>query len=186
MFRRAAVPGDERTVRDGIPSPGISRTLLDLAAVVPRHQLLSAINEAEVQRLADPLSLLDLLRRYPRRPGTPALRAALALLPPGGVVLRSDMEALFCVFLADRRLPRPAFNMTVEGFEADCVWWRERVVAELDGRRFHDTAIAYERDRERDRILNAADWRPLRITWRQLTQTPAAVERDLRRMLEGP
>ncbi len=46
-------------------------------------------------------------------------------------------------------------------------------------------AIAYERDRERDRILDAAGWRPVRITWRQLTQTPDEVERDLRRMLRA-
>ncbi|MBA3358911.1 MAG: hypothetical protein H0U20_05595 [Thermoleophilaceae bacterium] len=40
--------------------------------------------------------------------------------------------------------------------EVDCVWRKERVTVELDSRGFHDHAIAYERDRERDRILNAA------------------------------
>ena len=59
------MPDDERTTRDGIPVTTISRTLLDLAAVVPRHQLLRALNEAEVQGLTDTLSLPDLLRRYP-------------------------------------------------------------------------------------------------------------------------
>jgi len=177
------VPDDERTTRDGIPVTTISRTLLDLAAVVPRHQLLRALNEAEVQGLTDTLSLPDLLRRYPRRPGAPALRAVMALLPAGGIVLRSEMEALFLVFIDERGLPQPEINQEVEGFEVDCVWRRERIALELDSRGFHDNAIAYERDRERDRVLNAADWHPVRVTWRQLTQTPAAVERDLRRML---
>jgi len=184
-FHRADVPDDERAFLDGIPVTTVTRTLFDLAAVLPRHQLVRAVNEAEVQRLTDPLSLPDLLARYSARQGTPALRAVLSSLPPGGTVLRSDMEALFHVFLDDRNFPRPAFNKSVEGLEVDCVWWRERVTVELDSRGFHDHAIAYERDRERDRILNAADWRPLRITWRQLNDTPDEVERDLRRVLRA-
>ena len=182
-FHRARIPQDERTVLDGIPVTGLSRTLFDLAGAIPRHQLLRALNEAEVQRLTDHLSLPELLERYPRKAGAPALREALDRLPSGGVVLRSDMEALFLTFVGDRGIPRPALNQNVHGFEVDAVWWLQRVVVELDSRDFHDQAIAYETDRERDRILSAADWRPIRITWRQLTQTPEAVERDLRRML---
>ena len=40
-----------------------------------------------------------------------------------------------------------------------------------------------ERDRRRDRTLSASGWRPVRITWRQLTEEPAAVARDLTAML---
>ena len=80
-FHRAYVPADERTIRDGIPLTAISRTLLDLAAAVPGHKLQRAMNEAEVQRLTDTLSLHDLSTRYPRRAGAPAVRAALESLP---------------------------------------------------------------------------------------------------------
>lgn len=54
---------------------------------------------------------------------------------------------------------------------------------ELDGRAFHDTASAFERDRARDRTLQAAGWRVVRITWRSLRHEPAAVAADLRRLL---
>jgi very-short-patch-repair endonuclease len=52
--------------------------------------------------------------------------------------------------------------------ECDCVWPSHRLVVELDSRRFHGTRAAFERDRARDRVLQAAGWRVVRITWRQL------------------
>ena len=58
----------------------------------------------------------------------------------------------------------------IEGFEVDCVWREQRLAVELDGRSYHDTLQAYERDRERDRLLQAAGWRPVRVTWRQLDE----------------
>jgi len=59
----------------------------------------------------------------------------------------------------------------------------QRLVAELDGHASHGTSAAYERDRARDRVLNAAEWRVVRITWRQLHREPEAVAADLRALL---
>jgi very-short-patch-repair endonuclease len=59
------------------------------------------------------------------------------------------------------------------------VWRRERLVVELDGRAFHDTAAAFERDRVRDRSLIAQGWRVIRVTWRQLVRSPERLARDL-------
>ena len=53
------------------------RTLYDLATVLPQRQLERALNEAEVLRLWDELSLDRLLDRYPRQPGNRAVRAVL-------------------------------------------------------------------------------------------------------------
>jgi very-short-patch-repair endonuclease len=41
--------------------------------------------------------------------------------------------------------------------------------------RFHSSRRAFERDRRRDADLNAAGFRVLRITWRQLVEEPVAV-----------
>jgi very-short-patch-repair endonuclease len=60
-----------------------------------------------------------------------------------------------------------------------------RVVIELDGHASHGTRLAFERDRERDRILTAAGWRVVRVTWRQLHDDAERLAADLRRLVLG-
>ena len=171
------LPADEITYVDAIPVTTVPRTLLDLATVLDKRGVERAINEAEVQGHTDPLSLPALLARYPRRRGTAAIRAVLAEDRIGASVTRSELEERFLQFVADRDLPRPELNVSIAvrgGFvEADCVWRRSRLIAELDGRAVHGTAAAFERDRARDRALGAAGWRVVRITWRQLSSGEA-------------
>jgi very-short-patch-repair endonuclease len=56
-------------------------------------------------------------------------------------------------------------------------------VVELDGRDGHARELAFEDDRERDRALAAAGWRPVRVTSAHLRSGAEALERDLRRIL---
>jgi very-short-patch-repair endonuclease len=187
VVRVSAPAADERAVRDGIPVTSAARTLFDLAAILPRGPLERAIHEAEVQRLGGPLSLDDLLARYPGRRGTRALRAILAARSLGLNVPRNDFEQLFLTALARARLPRPEVNAPVEAggrtFEVDAVWRDHRVSVELDGRQTHDTTDRFETDRERDRVLAAAGWRTARVTYRQLTTDERAVTADVAAML---
>jgi hypothetical protein len=184
-FRRSRLPHDEVTTHAGIRVTTVPRTLFDLAAVVSPGQLNRAVNEAEVRRLWDPLSLSDLLDRHRRRPGAAAVRAVLAM--PGARVTRSELEDLFIGFLDDQGLPRPATNVPIRlngvWIEPDCTWRRQRLIVELDGNAAHATRTAFESDRARDRALVAAGWRVVRITWRQLHDQPDAVARDLRASL---
>jgi very-short-patch-repair endonuclease len=53
------------------------------------------------------------------------------------------------------------------------------------GHETHGTRAAFERDRERDRILQAHGWRVVRITWRQFHDDPGAIAADLLRLLAG-
>jgi very-short-patch-repair endonuclease len=53
----------------------------------------------------------------------------------------------------------------------------------VDSRSAHVTLAAFELDRERDRLLQAAGWRVIRITWRQLEDDETALVADLRRLL---
>ena len=162
---RSYLPPDEITTLDGIPVTTVPRTLLDLAGIVPPGQLARAVNEAEIRRLWDSLSLVDLLHRHPRRPGAAAIRAVL-----GGSagITRSDLEDAFLPLLRSAGLPRPATNvwLNVSGrwIEADCLWRKQRLIVELDGRATHANRRAFETDRARDRALTAAGWRVVRIT----------------------
>ena len=98
----------------------------------------------------------------------------------------SELEARFLAFLRAYRLRLPQTNVLVDGFECDCVWREQRVIVELDSRTFHDTAAAFEQDRSRDRALQVAGWRVVRVTWRQLNAEADALAADLRAILRAP
>lgn len=183
---RSTLPPDEVEVLDGIPVTSASRTLFDMAAVLGPSQLEQALNEAEVRQLTSHLSVPDLLRRHPGLRGAATLRAVLDEGLHG--ITRRELERRFAALLDRHRLPRPRRNVhvAVRGrfYEVDCLWRRQRVVVELDGRAVHGTKRAFETDRERDRILLAEGWRPMRVTWRQLRDEPELIVSDLRSLLE--
>jgi hypothetical protein len=183
FMHEAELPPDEVTTVRGIPVTTVPRTLLDLAAVVPQRELARAVNEAEIRYLGDPLSLADLLDRHPHRPGVSSLRQTLADLRSGTTVTRSELEGRFREFVRANGLPPPALNARVLGLECDCVWRAERLVVELDGHAVHGTTVAFERDRERDRMLQASGWHVVRVTWNQLHRDAALVAKDLKRIL---
>jgi very-short-patch-repair endonuclease len=159
----AVLPADEVTRRDNIPVTTAPRTLLDLAAVIPRNQLDRALNEAEIRRLPGPHPLLE---RYPGQRGTATLRA---LLLDARRAHRSPTEAEFLDFVRAHGLPLPETNSIVEGHECDAVWRDARLIVELDGFATHGTQRAFRRDRARDRRLTAAGWRTMRVTSPDLT-----------------
>ena len=182
-FHRALLPADEKTILNGIPITSVPRTILDLAATLDQRQLERAINEAEIRRLWDELTLHDLLYRYPLRRGTRNLRAALRKRTEGATATKSDLEELFIRFADRARLPRPETNTHIEGLEVDCVWRAQRVIIEVDSWEIHRTRAAFERDREKSRILQAAGWRCVPVTYLQLTHGSGEVARDVRRLL---
>ncbi len=188
-FHRAHLPADEIERVEGITVTGVSRTLFDLAGRGGSQEIERALHEAEVRRLDDRLSLDDLITRYPRRAGAARVRAALANRRIGSTATRNDLEELFLALLRNRDLPRPEINVWLvvggDTFEVDCLWRDPRLVVELDGRSAHDTVRAFEQDRRRDRVLQAAGWRVLRITWRQLHDEPDAIATDLSTLLRS-
>lgn len=180
---RGKLAPDEVTTHDGIPVTTVPRTLLDLAAVVPATQVERALNEAEVLRLWDPLSLEDLLDRHPGARGTAAMRGMIETARRGAEITRSELENRFLTLIAEKGLPRPETNVIIEGLEVDCCWREQRVIVELDGHAAHGTRAGFERDRERDRKLHVAGWRPIRVTWWQLDREPDEVAADVEALL---
>jgi Transcriptional regulator, AbiEi antitoxin len=189
LLHRSNVPDDERTEVEGIPVTTVPRTILDCAPAMTARRLERLINEADVLRLYDQLSLPTLLHRYPRRPGSRALWDPLSKRNGGSTFTRSDLEELLIELADEVGLRRPETNVVLEidgeTFEIDALWRAERVAVELDSREFHLTPLAFEADRRRDRKLSVAGWRPIRITWWQITRERAAVGRDLMTMCEA-
>lgn len=72
-------------------------------------------------------------------------------------------------------LPVPEINRKVEGRRRDAVWASAKLVAEIDGYRWHSTRFRFEGDRRRDQELVAAGYRVLRFTWHQIKDGPEEV-----------
>lgn len=161
------------TFRDSIPITTVTRTVLDLAAVLPREALSKVLHEAQVRRLLNPADLVATLRECPGRRGAATLRA---LLGDGVPRTRSELERRFLLLARRAGLPVPETNIAIDleaqRFEVDVLWPAQRLVVELDGYGFHGTRRAFERDRERDQVLAAAGYVTLRCTWRQLEDAP--------------
>jgi very-short-patch-repair endonuclease len=178
---------DERTTRDGIPTTTVSRTLLDLAAILPRPRLELALDRAESTRATDPLPLAALLNRHRGRRGTRALAGLLDGV--AAQATRSDLEASFFALVRAAGLPKPTVNLPIRTparwYEADVAWPHERLIVELDGRAHHHTARAFEDDRAKDRALAVAGWRTIRITCKHVTTEPDALLADLTHLLGG-
>lgn len=187
VVHRAPVPEDEFQVVEGIPVTGLSRTVFDLASSSSRSQVEQMLNEAEIRGLTDRVSIPMLLERYPRRAGGVLLRRILADRTNTGGITRKELERRFKKIIGASDLPRPQHNahVAVNGhfFEVDCLWSRQRLIVELDGRAVHGTGLAFERDRRRDRLLMVDGWQVTRVTWLQLRDEGPAVVADLRRLL---
>jgi hypothetical protein len=182
IHRPRALDSADRARRHGIPVTSPSRTLIDLAGTVSPTQLRRALEEAERLELLDRAGLRRLCLRTTGRRGIGTLRTLLSERELALSETRSPLEARFLAFCRDRGLPIPAVNVPVNGKIVDCLWPRERVVAELDSWTHHGKRQAFEGDRERDVGIQIAGHRIIRITDRRLRQ-PDRLEADLRQLL---
>jgi len=172
--RRRLDAADVTTV-EGIPVTTVSRTFADLAEVVAADALRKALSEAERQRTLDVKGIEEALVRVRGRRGrsVAAVRAALRELSDHGATLtRSPLEDRLLPLLDAHRLPRPATNAYVEGYECDAVWHPSRLVVELDGWDAHKTRRAFQHDRTKANALTNAGWTVLRFTHADVTRRP--------------
>lgn len=163
-------------VQDGLPLTTPTRTLHDLAAHLPQHELDRAVEQAQILRLA---TRDKIAREMPRR-GSRALKTALDNEP---ALTRSEAERRLLALIRQARLPRPETNVIVNGYEVDMLWREQRLIVEVDGFAYHSTRQAFERDRARDAALQAAGYRVIRVTWRQIATEPHFLTAQLARLL---
>lgn len=179
----AALDSSDLTTVNGIPTTTVARTLVDLARVVPPHQLAAAMSEAERTHRLDVRAIEGALRRTRGRhgPGHAHVRRALHELAHHGATLtRSTLEVAFLKLIRDANLPRPTMNATVEEREVDAYWPARRLAVELDGYAFHHDRRSFQRDRTKANALTLAGVTVLRFTHDDVVRRPAAVARHLR------
>jgi very-short-patch-repair endonuclease len=177
-IRRRGAPGTEthvgrlrpgETIRvDGIRVTKVARTLLDLAEVLTQDQLVQAIDNATNNRQLRPTLMSSTIKEATGRRGLKPLKQALLITRPQDVLTRSELERRALKLISKARLPTPEVNVRLHGYEVDLLWRGQRLVAELDGREFHDP----ERDTRRDNNLRRHGWTVARFTWRQVVNDP--------------
>lgn len=171
LLYRVKLSPDERTERDGIPVTTPARTLLDLAAELPDRPLEQALARGVRLEIVGRDDVVKLIERYPRRPGTPRLRALFAA-DRTPALTRSEAEERFLALVRRAELPEPGVNVKLRGFEVDFFWRAQSLVVEVDGLGYHSTRAAQQRDRQRDSTLGAAGMHVLRFTWADVTRRP--------------
>jgi hypothetical protein len=180
------LPRDIEVV-DGIRCTTVARTLLDLAAVVPRRAVERAFDQAEVLRVLDARQIEDVVARTRGHRGNAVLRSILDHHAPASTVTRNGLEEGMLAICRASGLPQPEVNARVglepTGYEADFLWRAQRTIVEVDGRDVHTTRRAFEEDRRRDQRLMLAGYRVVRFTWRQVTFNPREVEDTLGELL---
>ena len=173
----------ERSEVDCIPVTSPARTCLDLAAIVPNHVLDAMIEQAERAGTFDLAAFDAVCRRG--RPGSAALRRALALYRPLPDWTRSELERRALRELHRAGIRPDGVNVWMEdaAAEVDMVFHDQKLVIEIDGDAVHGTTAARQRDPQRDARLQAADYLVLRVPERRLVHTPRAYVEDVKALL---
>ncbi|HWA55164.1 MAG TPA: hypothetical protein VG816_13430 [Solirubrobacterales bacterium] len=170
----ATLAVEDRALREGIPLTALPRTLIDQAAA-PSAPLDRMIERAEERGLFDLRAVEALLGRAGGHPGAGALSRALAIYRRPIAFTRSGLERRFLELVVAARMPRPAMNTHVEGYELDAYWEVERFAVELDVYETHGSHASFERDRLRQEDLKLRGIEMVRITGRRLEREPSAV-----------
>ena len=162
-----------------------ARTVLDLAAELPRATLRRMVRQALADGRVSIGQLTAVLDRAPRHRGAPALRA---LLVDGHVPTRSELEDLALDLLHEAGIERPEVNpeLRLDGrrLRPDLLWRRSRVVVELDGAAWHADPLTHRADADRQALLEAHGYRVLRVTWQQLVRRPQQTLARIRAALD--
>ena len=179
----ADLPASDRAVVEGIPTTGLPRTLLDLAAVLSAARFESVLERSEKLGLFDLARIDDLLGRTAGHPGHGRFRAALSVYRDDPAVTRSSLEKRFLELVRVAGLPLPAMNVNVAGFELDAYWERERFAVEVDVYETHGSRAAFERDRLRQEDLKLVGVEMTRVTGPRLDREPKRVMERLGALL---
>ncbi len=179
VVHKAKLPQEDRAARQGLALTSPARTLLDLAETEDENTIERALGQAEVDRLISFELLESALQRWTGRRGVPVLRDLLDDGSAGLGGTLSWLETHFVPLVRKAALPLPELNVFVHGLQVDALWRRQRVVVELDSRRFHHTATRFERDRARDASLAAHGFVTLRFTYRRVMREAFAVIAEL-------
>jgi very-short-patch-repair endonuclease len=171
VHRVSRLDADEITEVEGIPVTTATRAILDLAGSAPAV-LERAISEGFAKRVTSRDRLLELCRRYAHARGVARLRG---LLDEGLRVTRSGPERTLLRLLQRARISLPQTNVRIGKWEVDFLWPEAKLIVEVDALSTHTSPFHFERDRRKDAELTLRGYMVLRVTARQLRESPDSV-----------
>jgi predicted transcriptional regulator of viral defense system len=173
-----------RVWHKSLPVTTIEQALLDFAAQAPLDRVRYALANADYLKVLD----LDALRAVAGagRAGSAKLRTALQRHEPKLARTRSPLERIFLPFCESHGIPLPDdVNVRIEGILVDAVWWRQRLIVELDGRDNHSSWAQIQRDRSNEITLRGAGFDVVRYGMAQFDDDPEPVAADLLRKVRS-
>jgi very-short-patch-repair endonuclease len=165
----------KRVVKDGFPVTTVTRTLVDLAGVLPLGRLRDAFERAERLELLDANGVSE--EMHGKR-GAKKIRAIFAEWSDPEPT-KNELEQSLRALCRDYGIPLPSQNVVLLGYEVDA-FWEPNLVVELDGWATHRTRRAFEEDRQKAAALEAAGYRVKRFTWRQVKRDAPTVAAAIR------
>jgi very-short-patch-repair endonuclease len=190
VHRSRDLTDDVVTTRHFIPVTNPLRTIVDLGAVLRRHEVEEALDRALVRRLLSVAGAEGARARLakPGRDGTGVLRHVLDERALGRDRPDSVLEPRMARLLRARRLPAPAFqhDVVVQGrrvARVDFAYPEVLLAIEVDGLEAHSTPSALQADLARQNRLVAAGWTVLRFTWHDVVRRPTTVAEVLQDFL---
>ena len=168
----------DRVLHKQLPTTTVERALLDFASVAPLERVRYVLANADYHKVLD-LPALKVIAGS-GRPGSTKLRKALQRHEPKLARTRSPLERLFLPLCEKYGVPLPDdVNVRVAGVLVDAVWWKQRVVVELDGRDNHSSWGQIQCDRSNELTLRGAGFDVLRYGTIQLEEEAALVAADV-------
>ena len=185
---RGSLAGQTRSAKM-IPVTEVTRTLLDLGAVVPLEIVEVALDDALRRGLVSVDSLARRLNKIGGmgRPGSRAFRGLLQERSEGAIS-DSTLETRIGRILRRNKLvpPKNLYNVFEKGVfiaEVDYAWPLIKLAIECDSRRFH-TGRRYFEDLRRLNRLTEAGWEVLHATWRDVEDDGASLIPQLMQLLK--
>lgn len=176
------------TVIDGIPTVGVVRALLDASRGRTPSQVEGLIDGCRRHLPISVGALVEGVHAHQRRgrPGIATFRRAVVGLRRE--VTDSEFERLVLRDLARAGLPTPRLHHVVrlpgeDPIELDVDWPGVLLDVELDGRDHVERRRTARRDRQRDRLLQAAGYVVARYTWDDYVSDGAAMIDEIGRFL---
>jgi very-short-patch-repair endonuclease len=177
------LPADA-TILDAIPVTTPSRTLFDIASVMPQEIVEEALDDAMRRKLTSIRRLHWYIDARRGKSGIRVIRTLLEMRGNTSTAPESVLETRVLRALRAAGLPKPALQYPIHDDHrlvavVDFAFPAIRLAIEADGYRWHSGRLRWEHDLGRRNALTSLGWRVMHVTWKDLETRPDHVIRTI-------